>query len=198
MEFRLIYEGPLKATTRQYGRLENKHLIRRKLHKQLAELWKVQRPLTEIAYALPESGQRPFLKTFSESYERCGFHFLPLINKPFNLVCALDILFLRRESPGELIRHGGDLDNRMKTLFDALRIPESCEEIGGFSPGEDENPFYCLLEDDALITDFRVSTDRLLTPLTSGQHPNEVFLIIKIKTQLIRTEGFYSSDFAAL
>jgi hypothetical protein len=194
MEFRLIYEGPLKAN----GRVEEKHLIRKAFHKQLSELWKVQRPLIEIAYTLPESQERPFLKKFAARYARCGFQFLPLVNKPFNLVCALDILFLRRESSGELVRHGGDLDNRMKTLFDALRMPESCDEVGRFSPDEDENPFYCLLEDDAMITDFHVTTDRLLAPLTSGQHPNEVYLIIKVRTQLIGTEGFYSTDFAAL
>ncbi len=198
MELRLIYEGPPKAATRDNSRAKDKHLIRREFHKQLAELWRVQRPLTEIAYALPDKDQRPSLKSFSNQYARYGFNFLPLINKPFNLVCSLDILFLRRESPGELVRHGGDLDNRLKTLFDALRIPETGHEISEFRPSDEENPFYCLLEDDALITDFQVTTGRLLTPLKSGQHSNEVFLVIKVRTRVTKTEGFYGFDFSAL
>lgn len=198
MEFRLIYEGPLKATTRDNSRVKDKHLVRKEIHKQLAELWSVQRPLTEIAYSWPDKEHRPFLKTLSAKYARHGFNFLPLVNKSFNLVCSLDILFLRRESPGELVRHGGDLDNRLKTLFDALRIPETGAEICEFQPTNEENPFYCLLEDDALITDFQVTTGRLLTPLKSGQHPNEVFLIIKVATRVTATEGFYGFDFSAL
>ena len=191
MEFRLTYEGPLKAATRDNSRMRDKHVIRKEFHKQLAELWRVQRPLTDIGYP-------SFLKSFSGRYARGGFNFLPLINKPFNLVCSLDILFLRRESPGELIKHGGDLDNRLKTLFDALRIPEINDELTDFSPSQEEDPFFCLLEDDALITNFQVTTDRLLTPLKSEQHPNEVFLAIKINTKLTGTEGFYSADFSAL
>ncbi len=198
MEFRLIYEGPLKAATRQSGRVEDKHLIRKQFHKQLRELWKVQRPLSEIA--LPDKNrQYASVERLADRYACYGFRFVPLVNKAFNLVCALDILFLRRESPGELIRHGGDLDNRMKTLFDALRIPETCDEVKRFSPGIDENPFFCLLEDDALITEFHVTTDRLLVPLKGEeQNPNEVYLVIKVKTQLVGTEGPYSYDFSAL
>jgi hypothetical protein len=38
MEFRLIYEGPLKATTCDNSRMKEKHLIRKELHTQLARL----------------------------------------------------------------------------------------------------------------------------------------------------------------
>src|SRR3989442_3928636 len=116
MEFRLIYEGPLKAASAQAA-MKEKHWIRKELHKQLSTLWKVQRPLTELAIpmtvpvnpATGETRQTSDLEDLAYKYARCGFRFVPLVNKPLGLVCSLDILFLRRENPGELIRHGGAL-----------------------------------------------------------------------------------------
>lgn len=102
---------------------------------------------------------------------------MPLVHKYQHLICGLDILFLRRENPGDLILQGGNIDNRIKTLLDALRIPNDCNEIDS-APEEGEDPFFCLLQNDSLVTELNVVTDKLLTPLKAGQHPNEVVLII--------------------
>jgi hypothetical protein len=64
-----------------------------------------------------------------------------------------------------------DVDNRLKTLFDALRMPDSPEELGAgteqgkVSPDADEDPFYVLLQDDREITHVSVMTDTLLEPV---------------------------------
>lgn len=81
-----------------------------------------------------------------------------------------------------LIHSGGDIDNRLKVLLDALRIPAECSEIpDGTKKEADEDPyFFCLLEDDVLITDLAVTTDTLLTPCTS-EAENDVQLVIKVK-----------------
>jgi hypothetical protein len=105
---------------------------------------------------------------------------VPLVTQRLNLICRLNILFLRPEDPGTLIRHGGDLDNRLKTLFDALRRPQDPAEIpGGDQPNPSEIPFFCLLEDDALISDLDVTTDRLLEP----SNPQDVSLMIHVTTK---------------
>jgi len=59
-------------------------------------------------------------------------------------------LTVRRENPGDLIPcdlilQGGNIDNRIKTLLDALRIPNDCNEIDS-APEEGEDPFFCLLQ----------------------------------------------------
>jgi hypothetical protein len=87
-------------------------------------------------------------------YAKFGYNFLPLISEYFGLTCSLDILFLRRDAPGQLIQSGGDIDNRIKVLLDGLRMPKSVEECKEV-PKEGENPFFCLLEDDSLITKIR-------------------------------------------
>jgi len=90
----------------------------------------------------------------------------------------LEILFLRRDNPGYLIASGGDIDNRIKVLFDGLRMPNTVAELGGIPLEPDEDPFFCLLEDDNLITSVSVTTDRLLIPQDSDEKPHDVHLII--------------------
>jgi hypothetical protein len=84
-----------------------------------------------------------------------------LVIEELSLSCRLDILFLRSDRAGSLIK-SGDIDNRLKTLFDALRMPESKAELGGYEkPIDDEDPFFVLLQDDKLITHISVETDVL-------------------------------------
>jgi hypothetical protein len=63
---------------------------------------------------------------------------------------------------------------------------------------ETKTLFFCLAESDALIADVSIATDRLLIPLKSDQHRDDVHLVMKVKTQLVSTMGLYSFDFAAL
>ncbi len=149
MELTLVYKGDLKAN----GSVEHKQEIRRVIHKQLKEWWK----------------QTPFndLKHPSESLTKqvAGFRFFPLVTEARREVAELYLTMLRPEPPGCIISQGGDIDNRLKTLLDALRMPKVTTEIPGNDvPNADEVPFFCLLEDDKLITKLSVSTDQLLEP----------------------------------
>ena len=109
-----------------------------------------------------------------------------MVREKLNLVCDLDILFLRRDNPGHLVGNGGDLDNRIKVLFDALRMPQDDNEVRGLSMGTDNKGkpvdfLTCLTEDDKLITGFRVTTDRLLEPAKSEAEQNNVQLVINVE-----------------
>jgi hypothetical protein len=62
-------------------------------------------------------------------------------------------------------------------------MPDTVHELGGYTaPDPEENPFFCLLEDDNLITRVSVTTDRLLTVLdpAAGEQPKDVHLIIHV------------------
>jgi hypothetical protein len=175
LEFRLIYEGPLAAQgTGAGGVLAQKHAIRKALHPQLRELWRQMPPLNRN------------LDFLVGQFRRDGFSYVPLVNSIGSgpKWCKLDILFLRRDMPGNLVRSGGDIDNRIKVLFDGLRITTNLGELGGAVPGPDEDPFYCLLEDDSAIIELNITTDRLLTPVAPG-HVNDVALIIRVRTPMI-------------
>lgn len=58
------------------------------------------------------------------------------------LYAELDILVLRPEAPGAVIVHSGDVDNQLKTLFDALRRPaEASEAPVSWTSTEDESRY---------------------------------------------------------
>jgi hypothetical protein len=89
----------------------------------------------------------------------------------------------RRDVPGSVIS-AGDLDNRIKTLVDTLRRPASIQELrGNEKPTAGEDPFFCLLEDDKLVTHLAVETDTLLDLPTGSVEDDrrEVKLIITVE-----------------
>jgi hypothetical protein len=117
----------------------------------------------------------------ADDHQRCGGRFVPLIREIGGYTCSLDILFLRRDDPGNLVTSGGDIDNRIKVLFDGLRMPKTVAELGGYTIDPvNENPFFCLLEDDKLITSVTVTTDRLIVPQKIKEDVNDVILIIHV------------------
>ena len=167
MQFRLIYEGPLKSN----GGPRDKHHIRRAIHCQLKEL--IQRP-----------PMQPFKRLVEAEHVRATIHklgdytFIPLISESLRHVADLDIILLTPEEPGRTITQGGDLDNRMKTLLDALRRPKVLTELPkNVQPNLDETPMLCLLEDDSLISGLSITADRLLRPVANKSN---VLVIVKV------------------
>lgn len=192
MQFRLTYEGPLFATQRDpiSGQKDrrgiHKHDIRRVFHAQLKRLWDIVPHLKAGTGSGPSAltfgGTQPLprdLASLSARHSLYGWSFVPLVTQDLNLSCGLDILFLRPDRPGTVLR-SGDIDNRLKTLFDALRIPEVAENYHQKTQATEERPFFCLLEDDKLITKISVETDQLLQFVTPKQDINEVRLVITV------------------
>ncbi len=177
MEFTLTYRGPLRANR---GPRE-KHDLRRVFHSQLKILWD-QIPLSGYRdfLAWPPKPQKP-----SVIEEHHGFRFAPLVSKKIEFVAALDIFLLRPEPPGTLFSQAGDLDNRIKTLLDALKVPHEQTALPeGAKPERDEEPFFCLFQDDSLITGLGIRTDRLLEEVDD---PAEVLLHIRVRTSPVKS-----------
>jgi hypothetical protein len=202
VEFRLIYKGPLSSQQgggRGGSILKQKHAIRRQFHHQLRELWHTNNFLKRYA-ALnkvtqpgdTEAKPVPFYDRLAREYAKFGYKFLPLVKNDWGIACALDILFLRRDDPGKLIVDGGDIDNRIKTLFDGLKVPQYPSHVEGMPPQQGEDPFFCLLEDDRLITEIKVTTDRLLLPMEREEQVEDVHLILHVKTKILEPEKSYS------
>lgn len=183
MQFRLTYRGRLKGWGS--STVEDKQAIRRQFHTQLKKLWQ-QSPLNEVISLLDPAkmGVEHHINLLANVGD---FQFAPLVSDVhgWNTIAHLEILFMRPSQPGNLINHGGDLDNRLKALFDALRMPATLDELPkGDTPQADETPFYVLLKDDALVTSFNVITDRLLTP---SENATDVELIILATIGVTRT-----------
>jgi hypothetical protein len=124
----------------------------------------------------------PLAEYIASNFARDGYRFAPLVCEDFSLLCSLDILFLRRDFPIGVVS-AGDLDNRVKTLIDTLRMPKGANELKGYeTPAPDENPFFCLLEDDDLVTSLTVESGMLLDPPTDGDGGDgRVKLVISVE-----------------
>lgn len=172
MKFVLHYRGALRSN----GTPAHKHDLRQVFHQQLKKLWS-QPPLSEEHTLLrqrTQNGHYSLLRPLS------GFTFVPLITAEMNGIAELQITILRPEPPGNLITQGGDIDNRLKTLFDALTMPRLANALPSVAtPGPDQDPFFCLLEDDNLITALSVRTEQLLEPIIE---PTHIDVLISVKT----------------
>ena len=205
MRFRLTYEGELKSSQKdsigsQVDKLaEHKHSIRKVFHKQLKHLWMTNKflrthrvekrqgvvpllPGQELWWGVEDGNYIPMVQSVAADYQEHGYSFVPLVREKISLLCSLDILFLRRDIPGSVL-FAGDLDNRIKTLIDALRRPRNASELNGNRiPAKDEIPFFCLLEDDRLVTQLSVEADTLLDSPTGNteQDMRQVRLVITV------------------
>lgn len=198
MRFILVYRGPLSATQGKRGKRKSERIeIRKQINPQMKRLWQVSQPLTQLQWDARVPGpnlhtmavgasplyefydrppQYPPEKGFvdlTEPIERFGRRFRPLVRASLNLTCSLEILFLRQEDPGALIKHGGDIDNRIKTFIDALEMPQSEPE-----GDESEEMNYPLLENDSLVKGVEIDTERLLLP--EQEFPNQVHLVCEV------------------
>jgi len=211
MKFTLVYEGPLPSNARP----KMKWAIRKYLSPQLEELWQIHPSLSDaqrrrfIPRDQPFSfgdihhdsdDQRRFTQVGSDSdvdlcaeIERGGRNYWPLVRNTFALKCYLGITFMRREDPGKVVKGGDkgvDLDNRLKTLFDALGIPDANQVAKDMSIKDTsiKDPIYCLLEDDALIMGCNVQTHRLLA--RTGGDIDDVLLLIEVDVRVVRPRGY--------
>jgi len=180
MKFRLTYEGEL-LSKQKGGGANHKHKIRRQMHKSLKELWATHAYLSQATVPVNEAEEKKLARTpTSKSYyskpassgyalmkdalalrhQMAGFSFVPLVRESLSLSCSLDILLLA-PPPRYSIYHSGDIDNRLKTFIDALRMPSQKSELAGAKPTNFEKPFYCLLEDDKLLDRLTLEADTL-------------------------------------
>lgn len=192
VEFRLVYRGALPAAGND-TKASAKHHIRKALHPQLRELWH-QHPLLKKMIESQTDG-RSNVEFVADRFVRGvngKYRFVPLVREEHFHSCSLDVLFLRRDSPGNLVTSGGDLDNRIKVLFDALTVPNDNATAGlKDDPDPDEIPFFCLLQDDKLITEVKVTTDRLLHPLEDNEKERHVHLILHVTLVPLDYRGLY-------
>lgn len=125
-----------------------------------------------------------------ESINKHGAWFRPLVRETFALHCGLSIRFLRQEPPGRIYQ-GGDLDGRMKTLIDALTMPQHAEQVSEKTSTK-QNPMYCLLEDDSMISGLDIESERLLS---SQKNPADYVKLtievdVRIKRPMIYNQSF--------
>jgi hypothetical protein len=112
----------------------------------------------------PHSAEgRTTVDDIADRFERNGFRWVPLVQRKKAVACAIDFLILRRHIP-QGTEGFADIDNRIQTLVDGLRIPDDKSElVPGDKPAEDEDPFFVLMQDDRSFYEVSVTVDRWLS-----------------------------------
>jgi hypothetical protein len=114
----------------------------------------------------------------AKMHSHYGFNFVPLVTAELHLLCSLDFLILRPD-PLQDIR-SADIDNRVKTLIDALSIPDVNQRYDQRQPDTEYTPFYCLLENDRLVTKISVDTDQLLERVNPQLDSSDARVLITV------------------
>ena len=166
MKFKLVYVGELKINPKK--RSHHLQEIRNILSPQLKRLSEIS-PYDTIKTKLEKKGK---------AIKRVGnAEFFPIITPDLNLLAELDIQILH---PELLDTPRADIDNRMKTLLDALKRPQSTSELAGnLDRGE---VCYTLLDDDHLVTKMTINTSHLLytSEEKNPEHNYELLVIITV------------------
>jgi hypothetical protein len=177
MRLVLHYRGPLRSN----GDPLHKQQIRSHFSAQLKTLW-FQPPLLELhgMYLKPRDPASP---GYSFLRQVGGVDFIPLVVAEADTVAELRIMMLRPGPIGAILHQGGDIDNRLKTLFDALSLPQENQVRVSAAAQPFDQPVYCLLEDDRLVTLVEVRAEQLLEPVDP---PSTVDLTIAVRTRTTR------------
>jgi|ERR1035437_126645 hypothetical protein len=176
MQFCLRYTGRLRSNDNAAG----KHAIRSELHAQVKALCSSEAlaPTFEANErdVREERGKPLFVDHGTKRYRF-------LISEYLATVVDLRITLLVPHKIGGVVHNGGDIDNRIKTLLDALRVPAVASEI----PRSDAFDYsgdgmYCLLQDDKLINRLAIQTYQDYAPTNA----DDVTAIIELETRVTR------------
>ena len=183
MKFKMLYFGELRVNPKK--RSQHISEIRMQFHPQLKKLVE-HTPWNNLTkYMMPGATKSPIATRHVG-----GIDFNPIITPNLKLLAELEIQLLHPEIVGVA---RSDIDNRMKTLLDALRCPQNDHEVGENTP-RDQGPIYTLLDDDHLVTRLSVNTSHLLSnhmfnPHHKGHRPDvsdeeKIFLMIDINVRV--------------
>lgn len=181
----LVYRGSLPACQPNDQKSDAKQRIRLKFSGQLEQHW-LTTPVLKEPYELDlvATGHLKHRQITPEApyemYPQCcvsefGYRIFPLVCRYNGLIAEIEMQVLRRSDPGGILNGIADIDNQLKVIFDALRMPLAENELPGNMRGSGSlnDRLFCLLEDDSLITRLLVDTDRLHTPQDDPDEPKD-------------------------
>lgn len=199
LDFDFLWEGPVPSDQGNDNgvlRVPHKQALRQSFHRQINILLGISGvglrfpriqyaiegrmkggELVPLQGAVPEVYGPPGYRTNPLCYIKLGGQrYMPLLTRRSGLICHLDVVIL--SDPTVAPGNRRDTDNRLKLLRDALRIPQSEDEVRG-SENVTPDPCICLLEDDGtdLLGEVTSHTRPLLrTPLPGRDHEVVVWI----------------------
>jgi Holliday junction resolvase RusA-like endonuclease len=169
LKFTLTYRGSLRASQNLHPGSDGpvrhwplKHRMRLQFHEQLRTVWKTRQFLVDNQVG-PQS-KSYHIERLAIANTIPPWNFVPLITEDLSLRTKIEVTVLRVDHPHLNLwsESAGDVDNRVKTIIDALRMPRGYDGYDQLEPGPDENPMFVLVQDDQLFDAVYAETDHLL------------------------------------
>lgn len=167
MKITLTHLGEVPGNKRPPEKID---AIRQDFHAQLAKLWghhqlAVLKEWLDSGFAAGAPDYRRKLG---------GRTYLPIASDRIGARVRLSILLLSGVHPRNPAYHAGDIDNRFKSLIDALSVPCQASLIPRKAPQRDT---ICLMSDDSLIDELKVRT----APFLAQDNPSKSLAIVEAK-----------------
>lgn len=150
--------------------------MRRSFHTQLQKVWGkepfgILKKWEDTNFS---AGAPNFIRTNS------GQTFVPIYGKDVGVGVDLDITLLTCMPERKSVLSAGDLDNRVKRIVDALRVPKGHGEMLAGLP--DGGRWHCLMEDDDAV----LSLSARLGPYLGSDDPSVSFAVIKVRPMAMK------------
>lgn len=157
MHITLTYKGPVQGNARKQSDVWR---LRKSFHKQLYKL-----SLTnEFEYVEKYANQDTEKSHPNIGIDVANSRYVPFITSKMKTRCSLYVRVFRGVRQYNPVLGNVDLDNRVKTLIDALRAPQQISE----TKESDGTVRYVLLEDDSLIDGITVKSGHYLDEEDEG------------------------------
>jgi hypothetical protein len=153
MNFTLFYSGPIRSGNSKDIRHIND--IRLSISPQIRRLYECE-PLKSHKVNCEPGSSDGYFKTYVNVEERS---YSALVNPSIEAVCQLSVTFFEAEGTLSVASQIGDVDNKTKTLLDALRLPQKTDIP---KIPHSQETIHCLLFDDALLWGVDIKRRRLL------------------------------------
>ena len=152
MKITLTHRGILPASRRPPEKIDR---IRQDFHRQLKKIWGRDQLaiLEEWSSGNFSAGAPDFRKRFPNRT------YLPIISDKINARVRLTLILYKGVNEKNPAYHHGDIDNRAKSIIDALCAPNQESRIPISAPCRDT---ICLMSDDSLVDSLTVETAPLL------------------------------------
>lgn len=151
MHITLTYKGQIQGNSRKQSDVWR---LRKSFHDQLSKL----RQTEQFDYVEKYSDPGSATPNGYIGIDVSGSRFIPFVTSKMRTRCSLYVRILRGIRQYNPVLGNVDLDNRIKTLIDALRSPQQAGELRDL----DTAVRFVLLEDDSLIDGITVKSDHYL------------------------------------
>lgn len=167
MRFSLTFQGDLPPR----GSPTQIQNVREQFDPQMRRLWNTEPLIGSANYIDPQYLPNDcYVPRTVKSTE-----YVPLVSDKLALRASLSVMLYSSDLPGGMLSHG-DIDNRMKTLLDALTVPPV--QQASDNPVKDGRTF-CLLDDDRFVSELTIRNERLLT-LDVGSRQSLAIIDVKL------------------